>query len=1084
MLSVVWGLGWVVTSIERTAYPRFKRLITAHELHLFFSPTRDELQWAADATDCDEHLLALLVMLKSYRRMGCFPALEDVPVMVVDFVRRAVELPEGTLPVYRAERTAKHHRGLVRKRVGVTYDQARARGIVEQSIRKEAAAKNRPADLINIALEKVVEAGLELPGFSTFDKMASKIRTEVNVSIRTGIHDRMSTAQWAGLMRLLEERDSDGTTLFNRLKKPAKGPTWSHFKNLTKRLEWLDGLGDSDVWMDGVAAGKITDFAGEADAADASELRDFVPVKRIALVAALTHKARMRVRDDLATMFCKRVATKIKKAKAELEEIRLAEREIVEALIGNYRTVLKYIDAGGPAQEALTKAAAMTAEVRQALEGLDEDASVDEVATRLEGRVSPAVLALVRAQVVQAGGLGAIRRAVEGFGGFAGQYEQIEKVSAHHGNFWEVLLYGQIGRDRAVMFDLAGAENLVFTATSEDNRVLDALAHAQRHQAARGEYITAFNEEGKEVDISFATQNWRKAVLDKTRTGQFVRKHFEAMVFTALAEELRTGDVAVVGSEEYADWSEQLLDWETVQETLGSYLVEVGLAEPGESAEFDAKSFRRQLEDKLRSAAAAADAGYPENEGLVIDPETGIPLLKAFRADGQRPSAKRLEQEIKARMPERSLMGIVARTAYWVEWWRRFGPPSGNEPKLTDPLGRYVIVTFVKGTNMGPYEAARHIPGVSGHELSYVANKHFSIVLLNEAIADLVNAHARLDISQAWGDGTTVAADGTHMDTYLDNLLSETSVRYGKPGGIAYHHVSDTYIALFTHFIPCGVCEAVYIIEGLLKNTSEVQPTTVHADTQGQSFPVFALAHLLGFDLMPRIRNWKELTFYRPSKQTEYVHIDALFGEPGKHVIDFDLIESQFRHLMRVAVSVREGTISSSTLLKRLRSGSRKNATYAAFREVGRVIRTVQLLRYLSDAPLRRRVTAATNKVESFNGFSQWIGFGNRGVIADNDPIEQEKAMKFNALLTNAVIFHNALDIAEIVRQLLEEGWAIDPEDLAHISPYLTEHINRFGEYSTHELGIQPDAYDPKLDVDFTPLREQDLTTAGLGQAA
>jgi hypothetical protein len=72
----------------------------------------------------------------------------------------------------------------------------------------------------------------------------------------------------------------------------------------------------------------------------------------------------------------------------------------------------------------------------------------------------------------------------------------------------------------------------------------------------------------------------------------------------------------------------------------------------------------------------------------------------------------------------------------------------------------------------------------------------------------------------------------------------------------------------------------------------------------------------------------------------------------------------------------------------------------------------------------------------------------------------------------------------EIVRQLLEEGWEIDPEDLAHISPYLTEHINRFGEYSTHELGIQPEAYDPKLDVDFTPLREQDLTAAGLGQAA
>ncbi|WP_371129426.1 Tn3 family transposase [Streptomyces sp. TLI_105] len=193
---------------------------------------------------------------------------------------------------------------------------------------------------------------------------------------------------------------------------------------------------------------------------------------------------------------------------------------------------------------------------------------------------------------------------------------------------------------------------------------------------------------------------------------------------------------------------------------------------------------------------------------------------------------------------------------------------------------------------------------------------------------------------------------------------------------------------------------------------------------------------------MPRIRNWKDLTFYRPTKRTEYVHIDALFGESGRNVIDFDLIESQFRHLMRVAVSVREGAISSTLLLRRLRAGSRKNATYTAFREVGRV-------------------------------------------ITDNDPVEQERTAKFNALLTNAVIFHNALDIAEIVRQLQEEGYVIDPEDLAHISPYLTEHARRFGEYSTHELGLVPEAYDPHLDVDFSPLRgDAPPAPDGYGQAA
>nr|WP_279340639.1 Tn3 family transposase [Sphaerisporangium perillae] len=40
---------------------------------------------------------------------------------------------------------------------------------------------------------------------------------------------------------------------------------------------------------------------------------------------------------------------------------------------------------------------------------------------------------------------------------------------------------------------------------------------------------------------------------------------------------------------------------------------------------------------------------------------------------------------------------------------------------------------------------------------------------------------------------------------------------------------------------------------------------------------------------------------------------------------------------------------------------------------------------------MRRRITAVTNKVEGFNGFSGWLRFGNDGVITDNDPAEQEK---------------------------------------------------------------------------------------------
>jgi TnpA family transposase len=96
-------------------------------------------------------------------------------------------------------------------------------------------------------------------------------------------------------------------------------------------------------------------------------------------------------------------------------------------------------------------------------------------------------------------------------------------------------------------------------------------------------------------------------------------------------------------------------------------------------------------------------------------------------------------------------------------------------------------------------------------------------------------------------------------------------------------------------------------------------------------------------------------------------------------------------------------------------------------REVGRVIRTVQLLRFLSDPQLRARTTAATNKAESYNNFAAWCRSGNGGVIADNDPDEQEKIVKFSTLLTNCVVFHTTVDIMAVLRDLMPRAGRSPP---------------------------------------------------------
>ncbi|OLR22628.1 transposase [Bacillus cereus] len=84
---------------------------------------------------------------------------------------------------------------------------------------------------------------------------------------------------------------------------------------------------------------------------------------------------------------------------------------------------------------------------------------------------------------------------------------------------------------------------------------------------------------------------------------------------------------------------------------------------------------------------------------------------------------------------------------------------------------------------------------------------------------------------------------------------------------------------------------------------------------------------------------------------------------------------------------------------------------------------------------------------DAYNGFSKWLFFGGDGIITENDPIEQEKRIKYNELITNSVIFQNVVDITIILWQLKNEGYRFSRQDLERISPYITRHIKRFGDY-------------------------------------
>lgn len=332
----------------------------------------------------------------------------------------------------------------------------------------------------------------------------------------------------------------------------------------------------------------------------------------------------------------------------------------------------------------------------------------------------------------------------------------------------------------------------------------------------------------------------------------------------------------------------------------------------------------KHLQQRIQRAGTLADAvdsEFPANDHVEIS-EQGL-ILHRLEKDPDPPNKLLIDQAITASMPPVSILDILIETERWLDLHKLFGPLSGFEAKIDDPRKRFITTLFCYGCNLGPSQTARSVKNLSRKQVAWLNLRHVTEERLDKAIVQVINAYNRFALPKFWGSGKRVSADGTKWNLYEQNLLSEYHIRYGGYGGIGYYHVSDMYIALFSHFIPCGVHEAVYILDGLLKNASSVQPDTVHGDTQAQSGPVFGLAHLLGINLMPRIRNIKDLVFYKADRRRRYKNIDSLF----RGTIDWALIERHFPDMLRVAISIKVGRMTPSTILRRLGSESRKRGS-------------------------------------------------------------------------------------------------------------------------------------------------------------
>lgn len=497
-----------------------------------------------------------------------------------------------------------------------------------------------------------------------------------------------------------------------------------------------------------------------------------------------------------------------------------------------------------------------------------------------------------------------LRRVLKAHGGAEALQQDCTQVLALRDDNYIPFMSRYFKPQRSTLFRLL--RQLTFQATSQDRTVAEALTAVLAHAEDTTPLLPAT------LDLAWVNPLWRKAIeVTRDKRLWYKKLALEMCVCSYVVLELKTGDLAVAGSEQFVDYREQLLPWAECQQRLADYCEVSGLPKT-------AKGFVAQLQRDLPEKCEAANQRLKQTP-LKTNPD-GQPTLPRPPAQPRSKAFRSFEELVLSRLPERSLLDILWDVAHYTHYTRHFGPLSGTDPKLQEAADVYVVTNFAFGANLGITQTAKHLRGgYSPQQLGYVNRHHMSRRQLEASLMDVINETTRFPLIYLWGSGKRAIADGTHFETWADNLIGEMHIRYGAYGGIGYFYVSDTYQALFSRFITCGTYEAIHILDVFLENKSALQPNTIHADTHGQSAAVFGLAGLLGVELQPRIRNWQEVRLFRPDA-TAYAQLDSLFSG----TIDWALIETHWPDLMQVVLSIQAGTVLPSTLLRKLSSYSRK----------------------------------------------------------------------------------------------------------------------------------------------------------------
>jgi hypothetical protein len=271
-------------------------------------------------------------------------------------------------------------------------------------------------------------------------------------------------------------------TAFQAIKRLPQRPSRKHLKESLDHLEWLESLGQVRTELKDIAPPLIRDFAKQARTTDAGELKDFTPAKRYTLLLCLIQSTKARTRDAVAGTVVRRIATIHKRAKNELLERQLEQRERVDRLLGSLGEAIQIV-----------------------------------VKERSDARLGQQV----RTTLTNSGPIEQLQ-------------EEYSIAKNWTGNNYLPLLWRHYKSNRSV---LSRAINLLrVTSANEDNSLMEGWSLVGERSNRRVDWIPVQAEA-----LQFASARWRGLLRHPTDPTLIDRRQFEVCVLSYIGDHLQAG---------------------------------------------------------------------------------------------------------------------------------------------------------------------------------------------------------------------------------------------------------------------------------------------------------------------------------------------------------------------------------------------------------------------------------------------------------------------------------------------------------------------------------------------------------------